>query len=67
MEDVFWYHWRQQGCPNDDYALPKIDRLVDSTVGHALLSFMDANVGYKTIPLATTDQPHTTFITPMGI
>ena len=32
-------------CPKDDYALPIIDRLVDFTAGHALLSFMDANAG----------------------
>ena len=31
-----------KACPKDDYPLPKIDRLVDSTAGHALLSFMDA-------------------------
>ena len=33
-------------CPKHDYPLPKIDRLVDSTAEHALLSFMDANAGY---------------------
>ena len=41
--------------PKDDYPFPKIDRLVDSTAGHALLSFMDANAGYHQIPLATED------------
>ena len=30
----------------DDYPLPKIDCPVDSTVEHALLSFMDANASY---------------------
>ena len=35
-----------KACPKDDYPLLKIDRLVNSTAGHALLSFMDANVGY---------------------
>ncbi|XP_057544996.1 uncharacterized protein LOC130824124 [Amaranthus tricolor] len=54
-------------CPKDDYPLPKIDRLVDSTAGHALLSFMDANAGYHQIPLATEDQPHTIFITNVGV
>ena len=56
-----------KACPKDDYPLPKIDRLVDSTAGHALLSFMDANVGYHQIPLATEDQPRTTFITNAGV
>ena len=34
-----------KACPKDDYPLPKIDRLVDSMVGHALLSFTYANAG----------------------
>ena len=50
-------------CPKNDYPVSKTYRLVDSTAGHALLSFMDANVGYHQIPLALEDQPHTTFIT----
>ena len=50
-------------CPKYDYPLPKIDRLVDSTAGHTLLSFMDANAGYHQIPLAAEDQSHTAFIT----
>ena len=56
-----------KACPKDDYPLPKIDRLVDSTAGHALLSFMDANAGHHQIPLATEEQPHTTFITNAGV
>ena len=39
---------------------------MDSTAGHALLSFMEANAGYHQIPLAIEDQPHTTFITNDG-
>ena len=27
--------------PNDDFSLPYIDMLVDSTTGHEMLSFMD--------------------------
>ncbi|XP_057520889.1 uncharacterized protein LOC130801138 [Amaranthus tricolor] len=56
-----------KACPKNDYPLPKIDRLVDSTAGHALLSFMDANAGYHQIPLAIEDQPHTAFITNAGV
>ena len=63
MEDVRWLYRPNKACPKDDYALPKIDRLVDSTAGHALLSSIDVNVGYHQIPLATEDQPHTAFIT----
>lgn len=44
-----------------------MDKLVDSTAGHALLSFMDANVGYHQISLVVEDRPHTAFITPSGV
>ncbi|XP_057528333.1 uncharacterized protein LOC130807126 [Amaranthus tricolor] len=56
-----------KACPKDDYPLPKIDHLVDSTTGHGLLSFMDANAGYHQIPLALEDQTHTAFITNTGV
>lgn len=56
-----------KACPKDDYPLPKIDRLVDSTAGHALFSFMDANAGYHQIPMAPKGQPHTAFITSQGV
>ena len=56
-----------KACPKDDYPLPKINKLVDSTAGHALLSFMVANAGSHQIPLAVEDKPHTAFITPTGV
>lgn len=40
-----------KACPKDNFPLPKIDQLVDSTVGHALLSFMDAYSGFHQIPI----------------
>ena len=51
----------------NDYPLPKINCLVDSTAGHALLSFIDASGGYHQIPLALENQPHTAFITNAGV
>ena len=33
--------------PKESYPLPRIDQLVDSTVGHQLLSFMDVFSGYN--------------------
>ena len=33
-------------CPKDLFPMPKIDRLVDSTVGHPMMSFLDAFQGY---------------------
>lgn len=31
----------------DSFPLPRIDQLVDATIGHELLSFMDAYSGYN--------------------
>nr|XP_009388363.1 PREDICTED: uncharacterized protein LOC103975179 [Musa acuminata subsp. malaccensis] len=54
-------------CPKDCYPLPKIDQLVDATVGHARLSFMDAFSGYNQIRMAPEDQEHTAFLTEQEI
>ena len=52
--------------PKDDFPLPHIDILVDSTAGHALLSFMDRFSGYNQIKMAPEDMEKTSFITPWG-
>ena len=36
-----------KASPKDDFPLPHIDTLVDSIVGHAMLSFMDGFSGYN--------------------
>ena len=36
-----------KACPKDSYLLLHINQLVDSTVGHKLLSFMDAFSSYN--------------------
>ena len=33
--------------PKDDFPLPRIDLLVDSTIGHSMLSFMDGFLRYN--------------------
>jgi len=38
-----------KACPKDTYPLPSIDRLVDSTSGFEMLSFLDAYSGYNQI------------------
>ncbi|KAL5565983.1 hypothetical protein UlMin_029147 [Ulmus minor] len=53
-------------CPNDSFPLPRIDQLVDATVGHELLSFMDAYSGYNQIRMHEEDQEHTAFLTNQG-
>ena len=44
--------------------MPRIDQLVDATVGHHWMSFLDAFQGYHQIPLALDDQEKTIFVTP---
>ena len=42
-------------CPKDPFLVPWIDQLVDATVGHPRMSFLDAFQGYHQIPLALAD------------
>ena len=44
-----------RACPKDSYPLLRIDTLVDSTVRHELLSFMDAFSGYNQIRMEEAD------------
>nr|XP_015619188.1 uncharacterized protein LOC107279643 [Oryza sativa Japonica Group] len=53
-------------CPKDDFPLPQIDQLVDSTAGCELMSFFDAYSGYHQIHMNPADIPKTAFITPFG-
>ncbi|CAA7039555.1 unnamed protein product [Microthlaspi erraticum] len=55
-----------KACPKDSYPLPHIDRLVEATAGHQLLSFMDAFSGYNQIKMNPEDQEKTAFITDRG-
>ena len=44
-----------RACPKDSFPLPRIDQLVDFTVSHKLLTFMDAFSGYNQIKMAEED------------
>ena len=44
-----------KACPKDPFPMPRIDRLVDLTVGHPRMSFLDAFQGYHQIPLVAED------------
>ena len=50
-------------CPKDSFPLPRIDLIVDTTVGHELLSFMDAFSGYNQISMDPSDKKNTSFVT----
>ncbi|KAM1161076.1 hypothetical protein TB1_000236 [Malus domestica] len=56
-----------KGCPKDSFPLPLIDRLIDSTAGCELLSFMDAYLGCNQILLNPLDQEYTAFTTDRGL
>ena len=46
--------------------MPRIDQLVDATIGHPRMSFLDVFQGYHQIPLALENQEKTVFVTPTG-
>ena len=48
------------------FPMPWIDQLVDATVGHSRMSFLDAFQGYHQIPVAMGDQEKMAFVTPTG-
>ena len=53
-------------CPKDPFPIPRIGQLVDATIGHPRMSFLDAFQGYHQIPLAIDDQEKTAFVTLVG-
>ena len=55
-----------KACPKEPFPLPRIDQLMDATVGHPRMSFLDAFQGYHQIPLALNDQEKMSFVTPVG-
>ena len=52
--------------PKDPFHMPRIDQLVNATVGHPRMSFLDAFQGYHQIPLVLGDQEKIAFVTPIG-
>ena len=52
-----------KACSKDPFPLSRIDQLVDATVGHIQMRFLDAFQGYHQIPLTLDDQKKTAFVT----
>lgn len=44
-----------KACPKDSFPMPRIDQLVDATVGHLRMSFLDTFQRCHQIPLAEGD------------
>jgi hypothetical protein len=55
-----------KACPKDEFPLPNMDLLIDSTVDHAMFSFMDGFSGYNQILMSPKDTEKTAFRTPIG-
>ena len=53
-------------CLKDSFPMSQIDQLVDATVGHHRISFLDSFQDYHQIPLVLSDQEKTAFVTPIG-
>jgi hypothetical protein len=53
-------------CPKDHFGLPRIDQIIDSTVGYVLPCFLNCYSRYHQIALKEDDQIKTVFITPYG-
>jgi hypothetical protein len=60
------YIYLNKHCPKDPFGLPRIDQIIDSTAGSALLSFLDCYSGCHQIALKEKDQSKTSFITLFG-
>ena len=56
-----------KACPKDSFPLPRINQLVDFTIGHKLLTFMDAFSRYNQIKMVEEDQEKTAFVTSQGL
>ena len=54
-------------CPKDNFPLPRIDQIVDSTTEHGMLSFIDAFSNYHQIPMFQPNEEKTSFVTPHEI
>ena len=57
----------KDACPKDNFPLPRIDQILDTSTGHGMLSFLDAFSGYHQIPMYSSNAEKTTFITPHGL
>mgnify|MGYP003702833567 FL=1 len=53
--------------PKDEYPMPIVDLLVDSSAGHQVLSMMDGHSGYNQICIAEEDIHKTAFRCPGNI
>ena len=56
IKEVFYPEWLANAVVVKKKNGPRIDQLVDATIGHPRMSFLDAFQGYHQIPLALGNQ-----------
>ena len=61
------YTYLNEACPKDSFLLPWIDQIANVSVGHGMLSFLDAFSEYHQIPMHPSDKEKTAFITSHGL
>ena len=61
------YTYLNEACPKDSFPLPRIDKIVEASVGHGMLSFLDTFSGYHQIPMHPPCSEKTAFITLYGL
>jgi hypothetical protein len=55
-----------KATPKDNYPLPRMDQVIDSAAGVAIISLLDCFSGYHQCWMAKEDEEKTSFITPFG-
>jgi hypothetical protein len=55
-----------KACSKDPFPLPRIDQVVDLTLGCETRCFLDTYSGYHQITMKESNQLLTSFITPFG-
>jgi hypothetical protein len=53
-----------RATPKDEYPMPIADMLINDSLGHNVLTFLDGNVGYNQIFMAEEDMYKTAFRCP---
>ena len=53
-------------CPKEEFVLPRIVQIIESTARSESLCFLDAYSGYNQIKMAEADEENTALITPFG-
>ena len=56
-----------EACLKDSFPLPQIDQIINASIGHEMLSFIDAFSCYHQIPMHPLDDEKMAFITPHGL